>query len=76
MGKQAHPSQAEIWFVTQGSGTLTMEGQDVPLVAGHAVYLPPGIAHSFKATSKEAFTALRSYVPPGPEQPVQVGRKP
>ncbi len=76
MAEHAHPSQAEIWFVTQGSGTLRMEGQDVPLVAGHAVYLPPGVAHSFKATSKEVFTALRSYVPPGPEQHVQVGRKP
>ncbi len=76
MAEHAHPSQAEIWFVTQGSGTLTMEGQDVPLVAGHALYLPPGVTHSFKATSKEVFTALRSYVPPGPEQHVQVGRKP
>jgi putative monooxygenase len=76
IGEHAHPSQAEILFVTQGSGTLRMEGQDVPLAAGHAVYLPPGVAHSLKATSKEAFTALRSYVPPGPEQQVQVGRKP
>lgn len=76
MAEHVHPSQAEIFFVTQGAGTLRMEGQDVPLVAGHAVYLPPGVAHSFRATSKEVFTALRSYVPPGPEQPVQVGRKP
>jgi quercetin dioxygenase-like cupin family protein len=76
VGEHAHPSQAEIWFVTQGAGTLTIEGQDVPLVSGHAVYLPPGVRHSFKATSKEVFTALRSYVPPAPEQQVQVGRKP
>lgn len=76
MAEHVHHSQAEILFVTQGAGTLRMEGQDVPLVAGHAVYLPPGVAHSFKATSKEVFTALRSYVPPGPEQRVQVGRKP
>jgi putative monooxygenase len=76
MAQHAHPAQAEIWFVTQGSGNLTMEGQDVPLVAGHALYLPSGVAHSFKATSKETFTAIRSYVPPGPEQRVQVGRKP
>jgi mannose-6-phosphate isomerase-like protein (cupin superfamily) len=73
--EQVNPLQAEIFFVTQGSGTLTIEGQDVAVTAGHAVYLPPGVAHSFTATSKGIFTALRSYVPPGPEERVQVGGK-
>lgn len=74
--EHVHQTQAEILFVTQGSGSLTLQGQAVSLGPGHAVYLPPGVRHSFKATSKDILTALRSYLPPGPEQRVQLGQKP
>jgi mannose-6-phosphate isomerase-like protein (cupin superfamily) len=37
----------EVYVVLEGSGTLEVEGEQVPLVEGDAVFVPAGAEHRF-----------------------------
>jgi mannose-6-phosphate isomerase-like protein (cupin superfamily) len=37
----------ELYFVLEGSGTLTTEGVDLPMEAGTAAFVPAGAEHRF-----------------------------
>ena len=41
-------SLEEIYYFLEGSGTMWIDGQDVPIAAGDAVLVPPGIDHGFR----------------------------
>ena len=37
----------EVYVVLEGSGTLEVEGSEIPLREGHAVFVPAGAEHRF-----------------------------
>jgi quercetin dioxygenase-like cupin family protein len=61
-----HEHETELLYVLGGSGTMTVDGVDMPVGPTTVVQIPPGTPHSFVAA--EAVTAIQLYAPPGPEQ--------
>jgi mannose-6-phosphate isomerase-like protein (cupin superfamily) len=45
--RQAPHEDDEVYVVLEGSGTLEVEGEDVELREGHAVFVPAGAEHRF-----------------------------
>ncbi|GMU51654.1 MAG: hypothetical protein AMXMBFR33_08000 [Candidatus Xenobia bacterium] len=45
-----HP--AETFFICQGRGTMTVNGETTPVSTGDVIYLPPGSQHTLKNTSE------------------------
>lgn len=43
----------EIYCFLQGSGVMWIDGEDVPVMAGDAVMVPPGVDHGFRNTGTE-----------------------
>lgn len=41
-----HKVAAELYYVLEGSGVLTLDGQDVPLRPGTCVEVQPGVVHA------------------------------
>jgi len=41
-----HRKTTEIYYVIEGSGTMTLDGKEVPLRAGACFELKPGVVHS------------------------------
>jgi quercetin dioxygenase-like cupin family protein len=64
--QHVHEHETELLYVLSGSGTLTVDGVDMPVGPTTVVQIPPNVPHSFVAA--EALTALQLYTPPGPEQ--------
>lgn len=62
----AHDQETELLYVLGGSGTMTVDGVDMPIGPSTVVQIPPATPHSFVAA--EAVTAIQIYAPPGPEQ--------
>jgi mannose-6-phosphate isomerase-like protein (cupin superfamily) len=48
----------EIYYFLQGSGILWADGEDVPVQAGDAVLVPPGVNHGFRNTGSEPLRVL------------------
>lgn len=46
----------ELYVVLDGRGTLTVEGKEIPLTAGNAVFVPAGAEHQF--TGYEGLSVL------------------
>lgn len=61
-----HEHETELLYVISGSGTMTVDGVDLPVGPTTVVQIPPNTEHSFVAA--EAVTAIQLYAPPGPEQ--------
>jgi quercetin dioxygenase-like cupin family protein len=61
-----HEHETELLYVLGGSGTMTVDGVDMPVGPTTVVQIPPATPHSFVAA--EAVTAIQLYAPPGPEQ--------
>ena len=68
ISEHRHPSEAEIVFVTQGTGTLRISDQEMVVNRGDVVYIPANAAHSFETKAREGLHAVQFYAPPGPEQ--------
>jgi len=43
----------EIYYFFQGRGVMWIEGEDVPIEAGDAILVPPGVDHGFRNTGDE-----------------------
>jgi mannose-6-phosphate isomerase-like protein (cupin superfamily) len=43
-----HEGVAELYYVTEGSGAITVGDEVVEAEAGTAIYLPPGCAHAVR----------------------------
>ena len=43
----------ETYYFLQGQGVMWIEGQDVPIAAGDAILVPPGVDHGFRNTGDE-----------------------
>jgi mannose-6-phosphate isomerase-like protein (cupin superfamily) len=64
--EHVHDKQAELLYVLEGSGSMTIDGVELPVEAGMGVYIPPSKKHSFKTSA--GLTAVQFYTPSGPEQ--------
>jgi TonB family protein len=62
----AHGAEAEILYVTEGKGTMTVDGSSYPVEPFMAIHVPPGAKHGFVAST--AIEAVQFYAPAGPEQ--------
>jgi mannose-6-phosphate isomerase-like protein (cupin superfamily) len=61
-----HARETEALYILGGSGVMTIAGTAMPVTETSVVQVPPGVEHSFEATS--ATSALQLYTPAGPEQ--------
>lgn len=50
---QKHEHRAEHWFVVKGSGTVVLDGEELPVAAGAAVDVPVGAAHRMCNTGEQ-----------------------
>jgi quercetin dioxygenase-like cupin family protein len=64
--EHAHADEAEIIYVLEGGGDMTIDGEKYPVTPFTAVYVPPGAKHSFTATRQTV--AVQFYAPSGPEK--------
>lgn len=65
--EHTHAESAELLYVLDGSGQLTLGGQSHAVSAGQALYLPAGVPHSMTNDGDVPLRALQVYVAPGPE---------
>jgi mannose-6-phosphate isomerase-like protein (cupin superfamily) len=53
-----HPRAEEIYFITQGSGRMCIEGETREVRPGDAIAIPPGQRHKLWNTGKETLHLL------------------
>lgn len=67
--EHVHEVSAELLYVLEGHGVMTMGDKTVPVRAGMAIWIPAGVKHSFRLdTQVEPLRAIQVYTPGGPEQ--------
>jgi putative monooxygenase len=69
--KHAHDESEEGMYIVSGQGRLITEEGEQDLVAGTAIYMPPGVKHSIVNTGNEDLKLVWVYSPP-----LQQHRKP
>jgi putative monooxygenase len=71
-----HEGAAEMLYVEEGAVEMTIGGVKHTAVAGDAIYVPPGVEHSARVTTKlTPLRAVQVYVGPGPEQRFASGER-
>lgn len=50
---QGADSLEETYYFLQGRGVMWIEGEEVPIQAGDAILVPPGVDHGFRNTGDE-----------------------
>ncbi|BBO35371.1 cupin domain-containing protein [Lacipirellula parvula] len=63
-----HSREAESFYVLEGEMTFRVGDETVTGVEGTAVYLPPGLAHSFKNESEAPARMIITVTPAGLEE--------
>lgn len=72
--EHSHDHAAELIYILTGSGRMTMDGKEMMVRAGMAIYIPAGVKHSLVIDTKvEPMRALQVYTPGGPEQRFKAG---
>jgi quercetin dioxygenase-like cupin family protein len=66
VAEHVHAGETELLYILEGSGTMTIAGQEVAVTPTSVVQIPPNTKHAFAATVK--VRALQLYTPAGPEQ--------
>jgi quercetin dioxygenase-like cupin family protein len=66
LAEHVHAGEAEAWYVLAGTGTLSVQGVDVPVTATSVVQIPRNARHAFTATTD--LRAVQIFTPAGPEQ--------
>ena len=64
--EHVHATETELLYVLAGSGTMTIAGTSLPVIATSVIQIPPNTKHAFVAA--EAVRAVQIYTPAGPEQ--------
>lgn len=64
--EHVHAQETEMLYILEGSGTMTVAGQDVAVTPTSVIQIPPNTKHAFAATA--AVRAVQVYTPAGPEQ--------
>jgi quercetin dioxygenase-like cupin family protein len=65
--RHQHDGSAEILYVLQGGGELTVGSEKIPFGADEAIHLPEGQPHAAKFTGPDKTIMLQLYAPAGPE---------
>lgn len=63
-GEHYHLAYDETYYILSGSGRLTIEGQDHPLVSGTVAVIPSGKVHSLISDSAEPLEFIIFGTPP------------
>jgi mannose-6-phosphate isomerase-like protein (cupin superfamily) len=53
-----HPRTEEIYYILEGTGRMTIDGQCQDVGPGDAIAIPPGAVHTITATDKEPLKFL------------------
>jgi quercetin dioxygenase-like cupin family protein len=73
VAEHVHANETELLYILEGSGTMTIAGQDVAITPTSVVQIPPNTKHAFAAAQK--VRALQLYTPAGPEQRFKAPKK-
>lgn len=68
IASHANEGSAEIIFVENGSGVMTIGEREIAVRAGSAFYVPRGVAHAFTPDRSAPLHAIQLFAPAGPEQ--------
>lgn len=72
--EHTHDTSAELLYILEGHGTMTLDGQASTVRAGMAIFIPAGVKHGLVLDTKvEPLRAIQIYTPGGPEQRFQKG---
>lgn len=72
--EHVHDRSAELLYILEGQGTMTLGDRTLRVKPGMAIYIPAGVKHSLKLDTKiEPLRALQIYTPGGPEQRFKAG---
>lgn len=64
--EHVHANETEMLYLLEGSGTMTIAGQEIAVSPTSVIQIPPNTKHAFVASAN--VRALQIYTPPGPEQ--------
>lgn len=59
-----HDTQEEILYVISGQGAIIAGDQEVSMVPGAAVFIPPGLPHQIRADGTETLRMVTLFSPP------------
>jgi mannose-6-phosphate isomerase-like protein (cupin superfamily) len=74
--EHAHDESEEGMYIVSGRGRLITDEGEQDLVAGMAIYMPPGVKHSIVNTGDEDLKLVWVYSPPLPQHRKQSGAQP
>jgi quercetin dioxygenase-like cupin family protein len=66
VAEHVHANETELLYILDGSGTMTIAGQEIAVTPTSVIQIPPNTKHAFAAAA--AVRALQLYTPAGPEQ--------
>jgi quercetin dioxygenase-like cupin family protein len=72
--EHVHANETELLYILEGSGTMTIGGQDVAVTPTSVIQIPPNTKHAFAAGGTRV-RAVQLYTPAGPEQRFKVPKK-
>jgi putative monooxygenase len=64
--EHVHEKETEMLYILEGSGTMTIAGQQLAVTPTSVIQIPPNTKHAFEASA--AVRAVQFYTPGGPEQ--------
>ena len=64
----ANEGSAEVIFVENGAGVMSIGEREVAVHPGSAIYIPRGVTYAFAPDQSAPFHAIQLYAPAGPEQ--------
>jgi len=62
--KHVHRRTTEYYYVTEGVGEIELDDQTIPIAKGDMIVVPPGVAHTARATTDDELHVLIIVVPP------------
>ena len=65
--EHVHDGSAELLFILEGGGTMTVAGVAQAVSTGSAIYIPAATPHSYTNDAVEMTRAVQVYVGAGPE---------
>ena len=55
-----HKSATELYYVLEGEGTLSLDGEEHPVRKGSLVHIPPGVVHGAKGRMRVLVVGIPS----------------
>jgi mannose-6-phosphate isomerase-like protein (cupin superfamily) len=63
-----HAQEAELLYILEGEGRMTILDKSFRVLPGMAIYVPPATLHRFEQVGRKPLSAMQFYSPAGPEQ--------